>query len=61
MSEGEKTYKAIDKLNVVGEKLGLTLNRKVTLLGKVVATVVMVLFFGVGALVGSFFRGMSKK
>jgi hypothetical protein len=57
----EKVYKVIDKFAEIGEKTGLTVNRKVTLFGKIVAAIVTILIFGTAALIGAFIRGATKK
>ncbi len=55
-----KTYEIIDKLEILGAKSGVVVNRKLTLLGSFLTAVVTVIVFGGAVLVRSFWKHVKK-
>ena len=61
MDVSAKTYRAIDRLEKFGEKSGLVVNRKLTLLGALMAGALIILVFGTVVLLKAFFKNVTKK
>jgi hypothetical protein len=61
MVSEDKAYSIVDKLEKFGEKLGLRVNHKLTLLGKIMGVVAVVGIFGTAALFRAFFKNVGKK
>ena len=57
----KKAYDMMGKMEALGEKTGLVVNRKVTKLGIVVGAVATVAVFGGVALVRAFFKGATRR
>lgn len=60
-STEKKAYDMMGKMEALGEKTGLVVNRKVTKLGIVIGAVATVIVFGGAALVAAFFKGATKR
>jgi hypothetical protein len=60
-SAEKKAYDVMSKMEALGEKTGLVVNRKVTKLGIVVGAVATVAVFGGVALVRAFFKGATRR
>lgn len=56
-----KAYDMMSKMEALGEKTGLVVNRKVTKIGIVVGAVATVVVFGGAALLKAFFKGATRR